>query len=254
MGKQLTGTWEWASRTFNIILGCRHRCRYCYACAMAVCFRNLNPLDWAKEVLVEKMLGKRFRKGEEMVMYPSAHDITPEFLPQHLAFIRKLLDTYPKVLIVTKPHIECVRAICETFMDDRERILFRFTIGSADDAVLGFWEPDAPRFAERLDCLKLAHARGFGTSVSCEPMLDDNIDAVIRAVKPYVNETIWLGKANRLKHRLSLNGHTDPETMARADQLLELQSDENIVSLFHRLKGDTTIRWKESIRKVLSRE
>jgi DNA repair photolyase len=253
VSKQLTGTWEWASRTFNIHFGCRHQCRYCYAGAMAACFRNVNPKDWSKEVLVENMFTKRFRKGDYMVMYPSAHDIMPEDIDEHISFIRRLLEAYPKVLLVTKPHLESVKAICETFIADRERILFRFTIGSADDSVLKFWEPKAPSFAERLDCLKLAHACGFGTSVSCEPMLDNNIEAVVRAVKPYVNETIWLGKANKLKQRLSLNGHKDAETMAKADQLMEWQSDANIKSLYQRLKGETKIRWKESIRKVVDR-
>ncbi len=253
MAKQKTGTWEWASRTFNSVAGCQHSCRYCYACAMAVHYRKFDPAKWRSQVLVEKMHERKFRKGREMVMYPSAHDIIPEYLPHHLAFIKKLLEAYPRVLLVTKPHLESIKGICEAFGADRERILFRFTIGSTSDATLSFWEPNAPSFGERLDCLKLAHSLGFGTSVSCEPMLDDRVEDVIQAVSPYVNETIWLGKVNRFKHRLALNGHSDPETLAEADQLIGWQSDANILALYQRLKDNPMIRWKDSIRKVVER-
>lgn len=251
MAKQKTGTWEWAPRTFNLIQGCSHNCRYCYACSMAVLFRGHDPKTWYLEAINEDLLLKRFSKSEEMIMYPSAHDIVPANLPLHLIIIRNLLDSYSKVLIVSKPHRECIKTICETFKAQKNKILFRFTIGSTDGKVLKFWEPEAPSFKERLECLKLAHSLGFETSVSMEPMLDNNPEEVVKAVKPYVTETIWLGKANRLKQRLSTNGHKDKETMARADELLEWQSDANIHKLYQRLKDDLQIRWKDSIKKVV---
>jgi DNA repair photolyase len=130
-------------------------------------------------------------------------------------------------------------------------MMFRFTIGSADSDVLGFWEPGAPDFAERLASLKHAHSQGYETSVSCEPMLDNEIDEVIDQVLPYVTESIWLGKANRLMVNLSLNGHKDPETLRRAAELLSWQSDDNIKVLFERYKGNSKVKWKESIKKVV---
>ena len=86
----------------------------------------------------------------------------------------------------------------------KEQLLFRFTIGSALDEVLSFWEPGAPVFAERLAALELAWANGYQTSVSCEPMLDGHIDAVIHQVEPFVTDAIWLGKANRFPMHLSI--------------------------------------------------
>ncbi len=54
------------------------------------------------------------------------------------------------MLIVTKPRRQCVETLCKTLWWARNRVLFRFTIGSSSDGVLGFWEPRAPTFGERL--------------------------------------------------------------------------------------------------------
>lgn len=85
-----------------------------------------------------------------------------------------------KVLVVSKPHLECIRAICERFDLVKDQILFRFTIGACDDQILSYWEPNAPRYDERKQCLFYAYQAGLRTSVSVEPMLDSaNIDALI---------------------------------------------------------------------------
>ena len=141
--------------------------------------------------------------------------------------------------------------MCGEFCEYREKVLFRFTIGSADDEILHFWEPGAPDFAERLDSLRHAHAQRFQTSVSCEPMLDSDVEAVVSAVSPYVSDAIWIGKANQLRQRLKLNGHADAETMRRADELMASQSDDNISRLYDRLRDHPRVKWKESIKKVM---
>ena len=75
------------------------------------------------------------------------------------------------------------KAMVEGFRDvPREQLLFRFTVGSAKDDVLSFWEPGAPTFAERMASLELAWAHGYQTSVSCEPMLDGHIEDVVHRV------------------------------------------------------------------------
>jgi DNA repair photolyase len=82
--------------------------------------------------------------------------------------------------------------------------------------VLGFWEPNAPDFHERFMALRHAYNKGFATSVSCEPMLDNNVHLVIDYVEPLVTDSIWLGKANQLIRRLKANGHTDETTISIA--------------------------------------
>jgi DNA repair photolyase len=191
-------------------------------------------------------------------MYPSSHDIRPEHLAENMEFLKHILDAGNEVLIVSKPHLVCIKAICKGFEKYKDKILFRFTIGSADDAVLKFWEPNAPGFKERLACLKWAHKKGYGTSVSCEPMLDNNIDKVIKKVSPYVSETIWIGKINHLigvtgRGRLDFNGHNDPETLAKAHELIAWQSDENIIRLYEKYDDNAKIRWKESIKRIIQK-
>ena len=156
-----------------------------------------------------------------------------------------------QVTIVTKPHLDCVKAICPEFPDYRGKILFRFTIGSSDSNTLKFWEPSVPDFAERLESLKFAFSQGYQTSVSCEPILDDNIGDVIDRVSPFVTDSIWLGKMNHLRGRLALNGETDPVTMQKAEQLITWQSDENIKQLYSRYKNNPLVKWKDSVKKVL---
>jgi len=191
------------------------------------------------------------------VMYPSAHDIRPEHLQENMEFLSHILEAGNEVLIVSKPHLICIKEICKKFAAYKDKILFRFTIGSADDAVLKFWEPGAPGFKERLECLKWAHKKGFATSVSCEPMLDNNIEKVVKKVSPYVTETIWIGKINHLigvtgRGRLDFNGHNDPETLAKAHELIAWQSDDQVMKLYALYKDDPKIMWKESIKKIIA--
>src|ERR1039457_4031334 len=83
-----------------------------------------------------------------------------------------------------------------------EAILFRFSIGAMDDSILGYWEPGAPTFSERLSCLQYAHAQGYATSVSCEPLLDaPGAIALFDALEPYVTNSIWIGKMNEMLRR-----------------------------------------------------
>ena len=167
--------------------------------------------------------------------------------------IQLILDGGHEILIVSKPHPECIAAICNRFKAYKNKILFRFTIGSASNETLKLWEPGAPSFDERLASLKLAHRLGFATSISCEPMLDGNIDAVVQQVLPYVTDSIWLGKMNQVKARLTFN-RAPKEVVQAAEVLMQEQSDENIQALYQRFKGNPKIKFKDSIKKVVGIE
>ena len=251
MPRNISGTREWAEKTKNTNFGCIHECRYCFAHANNRRFKRDGNFVWREERVLPERLMQSVKHCDGRIMYPSTHDITPQHLDQSLFFIGRMLAEDNRLLIVSKPHVECIVAICGRFIATCDRIMFRFTIGSANDEVLIFWEPGAPQFAERLESLKYAFHSGYATSVSCEPMLDQRVDAVIEAVRPYVTDSIWLGKANRLKSNLSLNGHTSTEVIRRADELIAWQNDLAIMSLYGRYKDDPIIRWKESIKKVV---
>ena len=251
MSKRLYGSKEWTTVSKNFITGCSNDCRYCYSKAYSIGGGYSTSENWKEERVRDYKLKERCGKIEGRIMVPSSHDISLEHLEESIAFLKKLLDAGNEVLVVSKPHLECVSRICNEFEEFKDKILFRFTIGSSDSDVLSFWEPGAPDFAERFESLKLACDRGFQTSVSCEPMLDDNIDVVIEQVMPFVSDAIWIGKANYLLDRLEINGYDDEEILGRAQELIAWQSDDNIKRLYERYKDNGKIKWKESIKKIV---
>lgn len=245
-------TEEWCSKTTNIISGCEHDCKYCYAKEIAIRFKRKTPETWFNEEIKYKSLNQKFPKVDGRLMFPSTHDITPGNLQYSLQHLHSILSTGNEVLIVTKPHLSVVKAICDKFEEFKSQILFRFTIGSSDNEVLKFWEPGAPDYQERKQSVMHAYEKGFQTSLSCEPMLDDNVNDIVCDLQDYITDTIWIGKMNFLKGRLKMNGYSDSITLQKANELLTMQSDESIIDLVERLKDNPKIRWKESIKKVLN--
>ena len=245
------GTKEWSDYNVNCVFGCSHDCKYCYAKSMAIRFGRKTPDNWNNEMVNATALSKRYTKRSGRFMFPSTHDINQTNLSACIQKLTNLLAPGNEGVIVTKPHFESIEALCDVFPMFKDQFIFRFTIGSSNSDTLRFWEPGAPDFEERLASLKYAHLKGYQTSVSCEPMLDDNIQDVVEQVMPYVTETVWIGKPNLLKSRLSMNGHNDEETMTKAEELLQSLSDPFIWDLYDRYKDDPKIRWKESISKIV---
>ena len=251
----LFGTKEWSDYSVNCISGCSHDCVYCFAKSGAIRYAKRSgktPSNWKDEVINASSLSKKFKKRDgKLFMFPSTHDVTPGTLAACIQLLIHLLAPGNDVVIVTKAHLDCVHALCKVFPLFKNNITYRITIGSSDSNTLSFWEPGAPDFDERLASLKYAYSKGYQTSVSCEPMLDDNVQDIIEQVLPYVTETVWIGKPNMLKNRLSLNGHKDNATRKRADNLLQSLSDQYIWGLYSMYRDDPRIRWKDSIQKVL---
>ena len=252
--KPAHGVGEWAAASVNYQNGCEHDCRYCYAKAMAIRFKRATPQSWCHPVIRPKALAMSYHKREGRIMTPTSHDITPVNLQASLIVLRKLLQAGNELLIVSKPHLSCIQTLCADLQDFKAQILFRFTMGSADETTLRYWEPAAPSFHERLAALKWAHQQGFATSVSCEPMLDLHINKVIAATKPYVTDAIWLGRVNQLRQAIAKNCPGDTEAMRKADQLLNEQPDDYLRELYHRFKADPHIKFKDSIKKVVGLE
>ncbi len=250
-----TGTKEWSDASYNICIGCEHHCRYCYAWILAGrSNRNAHlrdPAGWAKQALNPN----RGRLGAEIgkkgvVMFPTSHDITPAFLPQSLQTIENLIAKGNDVLIVSKPHRDVVAALCDGLQKHKSRVMFRFTIGSLNDATCAFWEPGAPTPAERIEALWHAFDEGFQTSVSMEPMLED-IDgtrAVVEAVEPFVTNTIWLGKMGHVVSKWNAGVKGFGEALKR---IRSLQTDEKILALVDAFRAHPKIAWKDSIQDVL---
>jgi len=254
MIKPVHGVGEWASTSVNIQTGCENDCKYCYAKQMAMRFGHATPTSWSTPTLRTRSIDKGYRKRDGRVMFPTSHDITPNNLDLCLVVLFKLLAAGNEVLIVTKPHLSCIEGLCEDLERYKSQITFRFTIGSADNKVLSYWEPNAPSFEERLEALKFAHAQGFKTSVSSEPMLDLHIDRVIEAIRPFVTDSIWLGRVNKLRQAISLNCPDDIEAQEKATELLAEQTDAYLCTIHDSYKNNSFIKFKDSIKKAVGIE
>ena len=251
MAKQISGTLEWAPINRNWQRGCEHGCLYCYAFCNACRFKRvLTREQWLNPVLSHRALMEKPRKLNGRIMCPTTHDITPKNIETSVSYLRAWLAAGNEFLIVSKPHLNCIKRLCEELRPYSSRIVFRFTIGSAYDDVLSFWEPHAPIYFERLQALEYAFSEGYKTSVSCEPFLDAHISIVVREVLPFVTDTAWIGKMNKPSQRVDKTGWGEPE-YKMLKSVTEAQSDDAIKALYERLKVNPKIRWKESIKKVL---
>jgi len=244
---------QWSSKSVNFQTGCENNCLVCYAKEMSVRYGHSTKDNWNSARIRKNDVKKKIGKwNNSKVMFPSSHDITPNNINEARIVLRKILESDNEILIVSKPHYKCIKQICDEFADYKDKILFRFTIGSYNNKVLKFWEPGAPSLNERMKSLKYAHKCGYETSVSIEPMMDNKVDKVIEAVKPYVTETIWLGKVNQMWSRLKRNTKMTKELRKKAKQLYQWQSDPNILKLYDKYKNDPMIMWKDSIEKVVA--
>ena len=240
------GTNEWADQKGKeaCVRGCPHGCIYCYAHARAKRYKEPAAKDWTKfEINWERVAQRKGYDGLRC-MFPVSHDISPETLGASMEMIRKMLDGGAKrLLIVSKPHIPCIKAICAAFDEYRDRILFRFSIGSDDDVILKFWEPHAPAYAERTECLRIATASGFKTSVSMEPMLDpDNAERLVE--KLFVDTDFVI--VGTLNNRGNL-----PESHKAAAGEIRSKSAAAIKRLYAKYANDPRVGWKDTAKKVL---
>jgi DNA repair photolyase len=247
--KKISGTLEWAKVSLNIHLGCVHRCRYCYARERTVRLGKCDSETWGTTYnqLKERPFTGFSKKYDGVVMFPTAHDLTPDILPETLEAIQRLTKAGNNILLVSKPYMEVIKAICEKFAEQKDQIQFRFTIGAYDDNILAYWEPGAPTYAERFNCLKYAWEQGFQTSVSVEPMLDSkNVVELFHKLEPWITGTFWIGKMNHVRTRVQPD--TDPQEIARIEMG---QTDERVHEIYNILKDEPKIRWKESFKSVL---
>jgi len=248
MSETVSGTKEWAQHNVNCWLGCEHRCRYCYARANALRFKQIEStgewgLGYNRRNATNPPFGKKY---PGRVMFPSTHDITPRTLGRCYGTLCRLLEAGNDVLIVSKPHREVIEWLCAALSHYRDQITWRFTLGAMEPETLAYWEPGAPPPAERLYCLAHAFYGGYRTSVSCEPLLTGDYMRLFDAVEPYVTDTIWFGRLNRLRNNV-IPG-TDEE---RIRQVEHWQADGVIRCIFADLQDEPKVRWKESYKKVL---
>lgn len=247
-----TGAGEWAGYNCNIATGCPHGCLYCYAERMATRFNRVDSsAEWLEEFLREATTAK-CKKYSEPIMFPTTHDITEGYLRPYRCHLYNILNAGNVVILVTKPHRESIEAICSEFSSFRDNMIFRFSIGTLDNATLNLWEPGAPLLSERMWCLQYAFEQGFRTSVSAEPMLTDRHGAERHyyAVEPFVTEDIWFGKMNNVGgFRKSENA----DIACSASELVAAYQDSEIMALVEHLGALPKVSWKDSVKEIIKK-
>jgi len=243
-----SGTKEWADYNVNCIKGCSNGCRYCYAKMMAKRFGRCQEDAWKNMVINKRAVERNYRKYQGRVMFPSTHDIVDDLALQEACFvvIGKLLEAGNEVLITTKPLLSVTEKIIVIFSTYRERLQFRFTITSIDNLLLSFWEPNAPKFEERLESLKYAYNMDFKTSVSIEPFLDCTPQTLINVLSPYVTESIWLGPMNYIP----LNNIHESDRHYY-NNIRDNYAIKHLQEIYGELKDNPIIRFKDSIKNRL---
>jgi hypothetical protein len=268
--KKILGTKEWSTVSENIHKppGCSNACEYCYGRADALRWKRIkNAEEWTKPCIDFEKIGHYelhgYPKKKGTIMFPSLHDIYEENLAACTGYLRMMLKSGNKVLIVSKPRLACIQHLCKELVEFKDQILFRFTIGSSLETTLKFWEPNAPGFEERFSALRYAYEAGFKTSVSAEPFLDASIMELVGIVSPYVSDFVWIGKMNKMKTRVKFRGvsykqASEDKSLWTEDEWLywnvvkECQTDHNIkLILYDTFKNHPKVKWKCSIKEVV---
>ena len=243
-----TGTKEWADHNVNCIKGCFNNCRYCYALLMAKRFGRATNNTWKNMIIRDDVVNKQFRKFSGRVMFPSSHDIfdLPDYEQACFSVLENLLKSGNDILVTSKPRLAIIKKIVKDFSDYEQQIQFRFTITSSDDQLLKFWEPNAPRFQERLKSLQYAFKKGYKTSVSIEPFLDFDPKPLVETISPFVTESIWLGMMNYIPRN-----NVRKADASYYDLIRKNYSEEHLKEIYEIFNNSPKIRWKDSIKTKL---
>jgi len=247
---KIRGTKEWAVANIDCCTGCSHGCRYCYARYDAVVRKKtVRAADWENPVVHLENVVRDFPCYPGQVMFPTTHDILPSNLGDCVRVLENLIASGNRVLVVSKPHADCIKHLCRHFEKTKEQILFRFTITAKDNTILKFWEPAAPCYEERKDCLQHTFAMQYQTSVSIEPMLDaENVVQLVEELLPWVTHSLWIGKMNKVEERVVCDSK---EMELELQRICEGQSANKILQIYQQLKDNPKVRWKESIKEVV---
>lgn len=239
--KEKTGTREWAPNSRNRIRGCKNNCRYCYGKDREARYNPGETAEWSEMRLLK--VKQSTKKADGGIMFPTTHDLHIEHVDWWGPFLKEMLENGNDVLIVSKPEYAAIHWICENFQDYKDRIEFRFTIGTNDDDVAAYWEPGAPSPSDRLMCIARARTMGYRVSISMEPLLMENPKEMIdNLLMGWITGEIWIG---------SMNHYALKPAIPEEARQIKIQSHENMQRVYESLKDNPQIRWKDSVQRLL---
>jgi DNA repair photolyase len=245
-----TGTKEWSNHSLNMFIGCKHNCIYCYGRATPPGRIHLKKRNSWDSMIRTKKSYEKARKLNGQIMFPTLHDILSEHLDDTVKYLIEWLKEGNMIVIVSKPHLECIRRLCKDLNAYKEQITFRFTIGSMDKNTLKFWEPNAPLYKERKESLIYAYNEEYKTSVSCEPRLKDDTQELIEELSPFVTHSLWLGMMNKTNKRVDKTNWTQKDYQF-STEVDNIQTPTYLQALYDTYKNNHIICWKNELRKTL---
>jgi len=200
---------EYAQWCINHIENCAHGCKFpCYAMMMAKRFGKIKSYeDWLCPILVQNSLEILDR---EIPKYKSEIDFVhlcfmtdpfmvgyPEIKEMTLKILEKLNQNGIKATVLTKGCLPIELTDKTKYGINND---YGITLVSLDEDFKKEFEPNAAKYAERIEALKKIHDSGLKTWVSMEPFptpnLDknQNIDNILDSIK-FVDKIIF-GKLN----------------------------------------------------------
>ncbi|GAG87580.1 unnamed protein product, partial [marine sediment metagenome] len=83
------------------------------------------------------------------------------------------------------------------------------------------------------------------------PYLDFDISLMVYELLPYINDTIWIGKMNRINQRVDTS-KWEKKDFKYLDMVKESQTDEFIEDMYNEFKDNKKVKWKDSIKKLMN--
>jgi len=216
---------------------------------MAIRFGRKNAENWPK---MQPLKNSKYPHNK-LIMFSSSHDLFYEDIKLIEESIEKLLANDNKILFVTKPRFKVIKYLLDFFgayygNKIKDKIEFRFTIGSSNNEVLSFWEPNAPSFEERLKATEIINKfneeineKIFSYSISMEPLLTLHPENIINKI-PNAKE-YWLGKMNYV----NLNNPKNEKEKIYFERQKRINSESFWKKLYIQFKDFDKIKWKDSV-------
>jgi hypothetical protein len=260
---RMQGQWSLGMSSYNIRpsdVACKHACTYCYVQPMLQRWADKSAPRHRVPDMEDLMPvdPKKVRKGwrlvkdpskRKMIFFPSTSDIFVENAKDYADVCHRIIDAGHEVLYITKPTVKSITAVCDAIEafgpKYKKAMTIYITITTNDPELLHKFEPRAPSYAERLECVRMVGARGFDVNVIMEPYLSDPIPMLpelLAALPP--TGTIAIGKMNYSPSiKFDENILKDQAMM---DYLNELyHTDAHVMSLFREVTGNPRIFLKK---------
>ena len=209
---------EYAEYAANLYSGCSHKCKYCYApAALRRSKEEFHATPKPRTKILESLEADCKKMNPRSVLFSFTTD-PYQPIEEECGVTRQGIQILKKygfaVEILTKGGIRAAKDF--DLLDERDAFATTLTFLNKTDSLE--WEPDAAEPQERIEAMKIAHARGIKVWASLEPVIDPEQSLeIIRQTHSFV-DLFKVGKLNHHPLASTINWHNFGH---RAKKLLE---------------------------------